>query len=170
MNKKFYRSLISIMSLLAFLNVITIILPIFSYAKVGLTTVTTTHIFGYQLIGKLLTSQIKDTAMIVFVVSYIVLILVSLNMITKALTVLAKGEYDRKSLTISSVIVFIVSLVVNVFVFVLIKQPNLPELLNESSEIAYKAGIGSYISLLTSLISMIIAVNIRKIAKNNNNK
>ena len=85
MNKTFYKSLISIICLLAFLNIVTLVLPVFSYAKVGLTTTSTTHMYGYELLGKLFTSQIKDVAMITFVISYIVLIIASFYLVLKGI-------------------------------------------------------------------------------------
>lgn len=167
MNKTFYKSLISIICLLAFLNIVTLILPVFSYAKVGLTTTSTTHMYGYELLGKLFTSQIKDVAMITFVISYIVLIIASFYLVLKGLSVIASNHFDSKTLSVYAVFTFILSLVFSVFVFVLVKQPNLTELLNETNDITYKAGFSSYLSLMASLISMIIAISIRKIAKKN---
>lgn len=167
MNKTFYKSLISIICLLAFLNIVTLVLPVFSYARVGVTTNSSMHMYGYELIGKLCTNQIKDVAMITFVVSYIALIIVSLYLVLKGLSVIASNKFNSKTLSFYAVITFISSLVFSVFVFVLVKQPNLTELLNETNDITYKAGFSSYLSLMASLISMIIAISVRKIAKKN---
>ena len=169
MSKNIYKSLISIVCLLTFVNIVSLILPIFSFAKMGISSTSTTSLFGYQLIGKLLTNQLKDTAMITFVVSYITLIVVSIFMLMKAIQNIKNGEFTSKSLGVYSVVVFILAIVLSVFVSVLVNQPNLAELLNESSEVSFKVGVGAFACLFASTVSMCIAIGVRKVAKKNKN-
>ena len=167
MNKTFYKSLVSIICLFAFLNIVTLILPVFTYAKIGLTTTTTTHMYGYELVGKLFLGQIKDVAMITFVIIYIALIIASFYLSLKGLSIIVSNNFASKTLSAYAVVTFILSLVFSVFMSVLVKQPNLAELLNEANDITYKIGFSCYLSLMASLISMIIAISVRKIAKKN---
>lgn len=163
MNKNTLKSLLSIICLIAFINIVTIILPVFSIGKTDAFT-SIENLFGYQLIAKLINGSLKDTAMIIFAVVYVVSLILSLFLIINCLANIKRENYTGKSVISYSIFTFLFVLVFCVFVSVLITQPDLSALLNEGVENTYKMGAGVYVSMLASSVNVVVAIATRKLA------
>lgn len=163
MNKNVLKSFVSIICLIAFINIVTLLVPVFSVSTVGASS-SVQNLYGYEIIAKLISGKFTDTAMIVFGIDYAVMIVASLFMIIDTLTHIKTEKYASKTTVSYSIFVFIFALVFCVFVSVLINQPDLNTLLGETNAVTFKSGASCYIAMILSAINIVLCLVARKYA------